>query len=217
MPPISAASQGCSAFPLHRAPSPRRTPTPRPFPAVDLARRRRGSTVPPPLLIIAPPAPAAHLHRAPPPPWRTLCLARETPGAAGGEVWLATMDVESRMALESDSDSDACGGSGSGSETPPRCPRPHPWLAWRRQLPLLLLLPRAQRRGGRQQGPGLPRGDGERHQGPPALGQRYRLGDRPRARGEALPCPSLNPVLPPPPINAPSSHSPHTKRRICPC
>ncbi|AQK44225.1 Serine/arginine-rich splicing factor SR45a [Zea mays] len=92
------------------------------------------------------------------------------------------MDVESRMALESDSDSDACGGSGSGSETPPRCPRPHPWLAWRRQLPLLLLLPRAQRRGGRQQGPGLPRGDGERHQGPPALGQRYRLGDRPRAR-----------------------------------
>uniref|UniRef100_A0A804QBL9 RABX5 catalytic core helical domain-containing protein n=1 Tax=Zea mays TaxID=4577 RepID=A0A804QBL9_MAIZE len=48
----------------------------------------------------------------------TPCLARETLGAAGGEAWLAAMDVDSRMATESDSDSDARGGSGSRSETP---------------------------------------------------------------------------------------------------
>jgi hypothetical protein len=77
----------------------------------------------PPYLLLSPSLcrlPPSHTSTTPSPPWRTLCLARKTLGAVGGEVWLVAMDVDSRMATESDSDfdSDAQGGSGSGSETP---------------------------------------------------------------------------------------------------
>jgi hypothetical protein len=78
------------------------------------------------------------------------------------------------------------------SPSPPRTPvaaieDPNHCFASRLQLPRVHLLPRAERRGGRWQGPGFPRGDGGHHHGPPALGQRLQPGDRPRARGEQAP------------------------------
>nr|AAT08015.1 putative casein kinase I [Zea mays] len=110
------------------------------------------------------------------------------------------MDVDSRMATESDSDSDARGGSGSGSETPTTSSSPS----------VVSLAPTASSSPSPSTHP-TPRRTAARSRPSSRRWRAPRPGDRPLARGEALPCPSLNPVLPPPPSTLPP-HIPRTPR-----
>ncbi|PWZ20274.1 hypothetical protein Zm00014a_032812 [Zea mays] len=109
------------------------------------------------------------------------------------------MDVDSRMATESDSDSDARGGSGSGSETPTASSSPS----------VVSLAPTASSSPSSTHP--TPRRTAARSRPSSRRWRAPRPGDRPLARGEALPCPSLNPVLPPPPSTLPP-HIPRTPR-----
>ncbi|AQK46359.1 E2F transcription factor-like E2FE [Zea mays] len=110
------------------------------------------------------------------------------------------MDVDSRMATESDSDSDARGGSGFGSETPTASSSPS----------VVSLAPTASSSPSPSTHP-TPRRTTARSRPSSRRWRAPRPGDRPLARGEALPCPSLNHVLPPPPSTLPP-HIPRTPR-----